>query len=47
MRVTFRPGEEGGQGTPIYGLTILVCAAVQGMVFKPFYQGQGIENTRF
>ena len=28
-------------------LTIRVCAAVQGMVFKPFCREQGIENTYF
>ena len=26
-------------------LTIQVCATVQGMVFKPFCQEQGIENN--
>ena len=35
--------------TPLGGyshtLTIRVCAAVQGMVFKPFCQKQGIEHA--
>ena len=28
-------------------LTIRVCATVHGMVFKPFCQEQGVENTDF
>ena len=43
------PGGGGGGGGGRYShiLTIQVCAAIQGMLFKPFCQEQGIENKHF
>ena len=38
-------GYRPGGGTHINKLTIWVCATVEDMVFKPFCQEQGIENT--
>ena len=35
------------QGGYSHILTMQVCATVQGMVFKPFFEEQGIENTMF
>ena len=37
----------GGGGVYTQIISIWVCAAVLGMVFKPFCQEQGIENTHF
>ena len=41
------PDLEDGGGGYSYTLTIGVCAAVRGMVFKPFCQEQGIEKMHF
>ena len=42
-------GGGGGGGGGVYTqiISLWVCAAVLGMLFKPFCQEQGIENTHF